>query len=206
MRKTQIMVTVIVLLSLLTGCSKQTNVSTPIETTMGQTETEKQTEPVTTQIEEIVPETKAAKKLVQGMVITGNKIKVNVLSIYSTSIIEPPVKEGYYQYFEAESGKKYIVVKIKATNIDKNNFTIGDIAEISCVFDDQYNYNGSCIFEEKGGTRLNTHPGVYYISPLTDVTCYYVLNVPEQVAKGPVNITFLFEGEEYQTGNISFRN
>ena len=209
MKKTQIIVAIIMLLSLLTGCSndnKQTNVNIPVESTVRQIETEKQTEPVTTQVEVIVPETKAAKKLQQGMVINGKKIKVNVLSIYSTDIIEPPVKDGYYQYFEADSGKKYIVVKIKATNIDKNNYTIGDIADISCVFDGQYNYNGSCIFEERGGTSLNTHPGIYYISPLTDVICYYVLNVPEQVAKGPVNITFLFDDEEYQTGNISFRN
>lgn len=145
------------------------------------------------------PETTAAsKKLSKGLSLSSDSFEVKILSIDSLNTLKPPKPDGVYTYFTASSGKTFLVVKIQAKNIGGDKVAIDKIASASCIYKDKYNYSASCVFEEDGGEDLNSHPGIYGVSPLDTVICYYLIEVPSEAKSGPYTITFTFDGENYE--------
>ena len=104
---------------------------------------------------------------------------------------------GYYTYYEAESGKLYLIVKVSTTNLKGNDLKYDAIAGVSCVYNEKYNYSAFCVLEKDGGTNLNGYPSQYAISPLDSGVCYYLMEVPEVVQQGPVVITVYVGGQYY---------
>lgn len=143
------------------------------------------------QFQSAVPELKI------GDTISDDTIELTVENVYFADSLYPPKAGGYYHYFEADSGKVYLIVKVTATNRKGNDMKYDSIAGVSCIYQEKYNYSSFCVLEEDGGEDLNSYPGQYSIAPLDQGTCYYLMEVPEVVQEGPVTITIYAAGQYY---------
>lgn len=134
-----------------------------------------------------------------GEVITDEEtVSLTVDSVEFKNTLYPPNASGYYHYYEAETGKTYLIVKMTVKNLKGTDLKYDTIAGVSCVYNEKYNYTFFQTFEEDGGQDLNGYPSQYAIAPLDQGTCYYLAEVPEEVTNGPVEITFYIGGQYYK--------
>lgn len=140
---------------------------------------------------------KAKTALSIGDTVSDNSLELTIENLYYSTTIYPPKMNGYYHYYEAESGKTYLILKATVKNLKGSDLKYDAIAGVSCVYNDKYNYSAFCIFEEDGGSDLNGYPGQYSISPLDSGVCYYLLEVPAEVQNGPTVVTIYTAGEYY---------
>jgi len=133
-----------------------------------------------------------------GDVIADDTIELTIDDVYFANSLYPPKMSGYYHYYEAESGKTYLIVKVTATNLKGNDMKYDSIAGVSCTYREKYNYTSFCALEKDGGTDLNGYPSQYAIAPLDKGTCYYLMEVPETVQEGPVTVSLYAAGQYYK--------
>ena len=133
-----------------------------------------------------------------GDTITDDKtISLTIDSVEFKNTLYPPKASGYYHYYDADTDKTYLIVKMTVTNLKGSDMKYDSIAGVSCVYNEKYNYSFFTVFEEDGGADLNGYPGQYAISPLDKGVVYYLAEVPAQVAEGPVEISFYIAGNYY---------
>lgn len=133
-----------------------------------------------------------------GQTITDDEtLSLTVDSVSFASTLYPPRPASYYHYYEAPSGKTYLIVKMTVTNLKGTDMKYDTIAGVSCVYDGKYNYNSFAAVETDGGGDLSGYPGQNSIAPLDTGVVYYLMEVPAEVESGPVEITFYIAGEYY---------
>lgn len=139
------------------------------------------------------------KTLVKGDVITDDTtLSATVEDVYFSNTLYPPIPDGYYTYYEAASGKTYMIVKLNVKNLKGSDLKYDSIAGVTCVYNDKYKYTTFGVLEEDGGTDLNGYPGQYAIAPLDSGVIYYLAEVPAEVANGPVVVTLYIAGQYYK--------
>lgn len=142
-------------------------------------------------------ESKVKKVNIGDTITDKDTISLTIDSIEFKNTLYPPRASGYYHYYEAASGKTYLIVKMTVANLKGTDMKYDSIAGVSCVYNEKYNYSFSTVLEEDGGQDLNGYPSQYAISPLDKGVVYYLAEVPTQVANGPVEITFYIAGNYY---------
>lgn len=140
----------------------------------------------------------AKKPIVIGEEITdGETLSLTIDSISFATTLYPPKATGYYHYYEAESGKTYLIVKATAKNLKGTEMKYSDIAGVSAVYNDKYNYSSFAVLEKDGGADLNGYPNQYSIDPLDSGVVYYLIEVPAEVESGKVDLSFYISGDYY---------
>ena len=133
-----------------------------------------------------------------GQTITDDEtLSLTVDSISFANTLYPPRPASYYHYYEAPSGKTYLIVKMTVTNLKGTDMKYDTIAGVSCVYNGKYNYNSFAAVETDGGGDLSGYPGQNSIAPLDTGVVYYLMEVPAEVEGGPVEVTFYIAGEYY---------
>lgn len=134
-------------------------------------------------------------KIVFGKEYTDNT-SMNVVfeEVFFTTRLNPPRIDGVYSYYEADSGKTYLVAKLKAKNLKGFNLNIEDVTSVKCIFNGKYNYNGFVCAEEDDGSDLDSYGS---IQPLETKTLYYLIQVPAEVENGPAKLEVYLLGEIY---------
>lgn len=134
-----------------------------------------------------------------GSVVTDDEtISLTIDNIEFKNALYPPQASGYYHYYEAASGKTYLIVKMTVKNLKGTDMKYDSIAGVTCVYNGKYNYSFFAVLEEDGGQDLNGYPSQYAISPLDQGVVYYLAEVPAEVANGPVEISFYIAGNYYK--------
>lgn len=140
----------------------------------------------------------AKKPIVIGEEITdGETLSLTIDSISFATTLYPPKATGYYHYYEAENGKTYLIVKATAKNLKGTEMKYSDIAGVSAVYNDKYNYSSFAVLEKDGGADLNGYPNQYSIDPLDSGVVYYLIEVPAEVESGKVDLSFYISGNYY---------
>ena len=133
-----------------------------------------------------------------GQTITDDEtLSLTVDSISFANTLYPPRPASYYHYYEAPSGKTYLIVKMTVTNLKGTDMKYDTIAGVSCVYNGKYNYNSFAAVETDRGGDLSGYPGQNSIAPLDTGVVYYLMEVPAEVEGGPVEVTFYIAGEYY---------
>ncbi len=136
-------------------------------------------------------------ELTVGETVADDTIEFTVDDVYYSDTLYPPMPGSYYHYYEAESGKTYLIVKVTAKNLKGSEMKYDSIAGVTCEYNDKYNYNSFCVLEEDGGSDLDGYPSQYSIAPLDTGVCYYLHEVPAEVQNGPTVITVYVTGNYY---------
>lgn len=134
-----------------------------------------------------------------------------VVSVYIESVscgktLTPPKKSNYsaYTYFQASTGNTFIILRVKAKNLQSMDIAYDRVASVYCTFDDTYNYYGYVVVETDNGTDLSEFASIYGLAPLNTGTLYYLMEVPEEMSNKPATITIYLGSEKYvQTYSIS---
>lgn len=113
---------------------------------------------------------------------------------FFTNRLDPSRIDGAYSYYEAESGKKYLVTKMKVKNLKGSDLDIDDITGIKCIYDEKYTYSGFVCVEDSDGSDLDSYSS---IDPLETRTVYYLIEVPQMVEEGPVELEIYLMGTTY---------
>ena len=114
--------------------------------------------------------------------------------VFFTNRLDPSRTDGYYSYYEAKNGKKYLVTKIKVKNLKGSSLSDEDVTGIKCVYDGKYQYDGFICTEAEDGSDLDIYTS---IEPLDSRTMYYLIEVPAEVEKGSSELEIYLMGETY---------
>ena len=143
-----------------------------------------------------VSEYEAQKEYITlGKEYTDNStMNVKFEKVFFTNRLDPSRTDGYYSYYEAENGKKYLVTKLRVKNLKGSSLSDEDVTGIKCVYDGKYNYDGFICTEAEDGSDLDVYTS---IEPLDTRTMYYLIEVPEEVEKGSSELEIYLMGETY---------
>lgn len=126
-----------------------------------------------------------------------NKCEFSVIGYTIDNIIEPPNPDGYYSYYEADSGQVYIDVKMNIKNLNSTSVEQDEILDtVKIFYDDQYEYNCFSITEEDNGNDFNTFTSLYGIDPLTTLTYHMLASVPDEVKNNSKSLYVLISVDE----------
>lgn len=127
----------------------------------------------------------------------GETVSATVNEIYFSNTLYPPRPGSYYQYYEAPTGKTYLILKMTAKNLKGTDLKYDAIAGVSCTYNEKYKYSTFACFEQDGGANLNGYSSQYAIAPLDSGILYYLAEVPAEVESGTVEISLYIAGEYY---------
>lgn len=130
--------------------------------------------------------------------ITDNStISVTITDVYFDSILKPPITNRSYRYFEASAGKTYLIVKASVKNLKGSDLKYSSIAGASCTYNEKYRYSSFAVFEKDQGSDLDNAPDLYSIAPLDTGIIYYLMEIPEEAANGPIEVCMYIAGTNY---------
>jgi hypothetical protein len=116
------------------------------------------------------------------------KYEMTVVSYDFSKKVLPPNTSSYYTYYEAkEDGHQYLDIKIKYKNLDYTDIGADEVGSVSIKFDNKYEYTGFSVIEDTD--KDFTYTNITSIEPLTEGNLHYLIDVPDEVAKGKEPIT-----------------
>lgn len=99
----------------------------------------------------------------------NDTLEITIKSNKILSKIEPSSASGYYTYYEAGEGNKFLDIVADVKNISSEAIKLGEVCEAKLHIDDK-EYDVLYMAEENDGQRLNTYANSKSIDPLTTVT------------------------------------
>lgn len=106
--------------------------------------------------------------------VTSNKIAKK---------IEPSKPGRFYTYYQSkEADSSYFALILKAKNLSTEGITADKIAEVGLKYDNKYDYDTFSTIEKRGGEDF-TYTNITDIDPLKTGTIYYLVEIPNEVAK-----------------------
>lgn len=132
-----------------------------------------------------------------GDVITTDSAEITIKNIEFSYDVLPDDTSSYYTHYAAESGKVYVHVDTDIKNIQKQNLSVDDIANVTVDYDDGYEYNAYATPEDS--SLGFTYANITSIKPLDSLGVRYLANCPEEVATSgkPVKVYFDINGDTY---------
>ncbi|WP_440119295.1 bZIP transcription factor [Paenibacillus sp. QZ-Y1] len=151
--------------------------NTSAATTATTTETPK--EPV-----EPKEEVEAVASIKKGETVTIEDFAdITVTSNKIAKKIEPSKPGRFYTYYQSkEADSSYFALILKAKNLSTEGITADKIAEVSLKYDNKYDYDTFSTIEKRGGEDF-TYTNITDIDPLKTGTIYYLVEIPNEVAK-----------------------
>ncbi|WP_342414579.1 bZIP transcription factor [Paenibacillus sp. FSL R10-2782] len=113
--------------------------------------------------------------------------------------IIPSNASGLYSLYESkEADSTYFALILKAKNLGSSGVDSSKVAIVNLKFDNKYDYETFSTIEEKGGEDFGYTRGTD-IDPLKTATLYYLVKVPNEVAKStkPLNAEILVQDKIY---------
>ncbi|WP_337034736.1 bZIP transcription factor [Paenibacillus illinoisensis] len=173
----------------ITACSTQPTavtksddlVTNEVQTTAAQTES---TEDSTVSAEAVEQEKEdIATTIKKGDPVTVDGFaEISVTKQQFSKKIEPSKPGNFYTYYESkEDDSTYFALTVKAKNLYSTGIDADEIADVTLIFDNQYDYPTFSTVEEKGGEDF-TYSNITSISPLKTTTLYYLAEIPNEVA------------------------
>ena len=132
---------------------------------------------------------------VGGIITDDQTIEAVVEDVFISSKLEPENPGRYYHYFEADSGKTYLVMKLTVKNLDGGELGYDTIAGVKCVYDGKYQYPGFTVFEEEDGADLSSYTGSNSMAPLEENGIYLLMEIPKEAEAGPLTIELYIAGQ-----------
>lgn len=123
------------------------------------------------------------EEIAKGMTITVEKqCEFEIIRYNITNIVEPPMPDNYYHYFEADNGMIFVDIIIDIKSL-KNKAVAQDniIGSAKVIYDEQYEYKSQIVVEEENGKELNNHPSLYSIEPLSTLRYHFLAALPEEI-------------------------
>lgn len=115
------------------------------------------------------------------------KYSLTVKSFKIEKIINPPNTNGYYRYYEASEGHKYLEIVYDYKNLATNDIRADKTSSIKIKYDNKYEYSGFNIIEDD--KKDFTYSNITSIAPLSTGTLHYLIEIPDEVADGSGTIT-----------------
>ena len=139
------------------------------------------------------------KTVKKGDVLTDTEtVEATLQDVYTTNALYPPNKSGYYHYFEADSGKVYLVMEFMVKNLDGNELAYDEIAGVHCIYNEKYRYSSTVAFDEDGGKSLSSYASIYGLDPLESNRVYYLMEIPQEAENGPLVINIYLANQDYK--------
>lgn len=116
-----------------------------------------------------------------------------------TTTVLPGQPDGFYTYYEAETGNTYVDVCFAYTNKQNQSIRADQvITSAELEYKNQYTYRGFSVIEYDN-RRSFTYTNITSISPLTTEYLHYLFEVPNEVESnnGSIDITFTIDGKDY---------
>ncbi|WP_091016574.1 MULTISPECIES: hypothetical protein [Paenibacillus] len=165
-----------------TATSDTQSGNTSAATTAKTTETPK--EPVEPKEEVEEQQVEAVTSIKKGETVTIEDFAdITVTSNKIAKKIEPSKPGRFYTYYQSkEADSSYFALILKAKNLSTESITADKIAEVGLKYDNKYDYDTFSTIEERGGEDF-TYTNITDIDPLKTGTIYYLVEIPNEVAK-----------------------
>ena len=122
--------------------------------------------------------------------------EVTIVEDNIASKIEPPHKDSYYTYYEAENGKVYVDVVFTYKNLGQDPKDAEEaIISGKLKYDNTYEYTGFTTIEEENGSDF-TYTSITTVKPLVTDRIHYLFEVPAEVASSDKSIEVSFKVAE----------
>lgn len=136
------------------------------------------------------------RELAIGDTVTDEQtITATVEDVFLTATLKPENPGRYYHYFEADSDKTYLVMKIFVKNLDSRDLDYDTIAGVKCIYDGKYEYSGFTVFEEDDGADLSSYTNINAMAPLEENHIYFLMEIPKEAESGPLTIELYVAGQ-----------
>ncbi|WP_340017697.1 bZIP transcription factor [Paenibacillus sp. FSL H3-0457] len=175
----------------LAACSPQPNadlksdgvVANEVESTVSQTEpTEESKDEITTDSVNEEQEITATTIKKNDTVTIDGYAELSVSKQKFSKKIEPSKPGNFYTYYESkEEDSTYFALTVKAKNLYTTGIDADEIANVTLIYDNQYDYPTFSTVEEKGGEDF-TYSNITSVNPLKTTTLYYLAEIPNEVA------------------------
>lgn len=112
-------------------------------------------------------------------------------------------KYDYYDHYIADEGKTILAVKMSVDNYGNEPLYINEIAGVACYYEQGSSSGGRFYLEGENGSRLTFEECNYLlrdkpsIDPYGTGTVYYLIQLPETVENGPLELELYLAGETY---------
>ena len=145
------------------------------------------------------------KQKSSGSIEKGEKIAIPgkcefyIDSIDITSAVRPPRATGYYLYYKADEGNKYIDICFCFKNTGNQNLSADNaIKSAKFTYKSKYEYSASGCIEEKGRSEF-TYLLITDIKPLCYEYIHVMFEVPDEVANNAsgIPVSFVINGAKY---------
>lgn len=130
-----------------------------------------------------------------GVITDDQTILATVEDVFVASKLEPENPGRYYHYFEADSGKTYLIMKLTVKNLGSGDLDYDTIAGVKCIYDGKYEYAGFTVFEEEDGADLSSYTNINSMAPLEENGIYFLVEIPEEAAAGPLTMELYLAGQ-----------
>ncbi|MFC9709702.1 bZIP transcription factor [Paenibacillus sp. NPDC056933] len=193
----------------LAACSPQSKadsksdggVANKVESTLSQTES-KEEPAVETSADSVDQEQEStATSIKKGETVTIDGFaEISVSKQKFSKKIEPSKPGNFYTYYESkEDDSTYFALTIKAKNLYTTGIDADEIANVTLIFDNQYDYPTFSTVEEKGGEDF-TYSNITSVNPLKTTTLYYLAEIPNEVAESdkPLKAVIKIQDEVFE--------
>ena len=125
---------------------------------------------------------------VGGCIWVEDYASVEIDCINMSPRIQPPVADGYYSYYEADSGKQYLDICFKFKNYSNSGIRADDALKASLTYNDKYQYEGFCTVEEDNRSDF-TYANITSLRPLCTYYLDYLFELPESICSDVDNMS-----------------
>ena len=135
------------------------------------------------------------------IVTVKDRCEFNIKGYTINNVIEPPKADGYYTYFEADSGSTFVDIKMSIKNLNNTAVMQDSVLDyVRLIYDDQYEYFCTFVTEEDNGKNLNSYTSIYSINPLSKMTYHMLAMVPSEVKSSSKSLEVIIsaDGTDYK--------
>ena len=202
MKKVLVIIAVIVAVVIVIGAvssGSKTDTNTNTNTTTDTAAAVVNEENDNTEKEKLVEtEDEKVKQITAGeKIVTANK-EITINSVELTYDVLPDDTSGYYNHYEAETGKVYISVDADVYNNAKQNLACDNIGGVVADYNDGYTYSGFVVVEDS--SNRFTYANITSITPLETRGIRWLIECPQEVdeTENPLVLEFTIDNEKYE--------
>ncbi len=140
-------------------------------------------------------ESNATPLAVGDVVDAADNARMAFLGIEYTDDLLPSNTEGMYTHYSVDDpAATYLVVRFDITSQRESAHSCDSFVHIDALYSGQYRYSGFVVVEDEDGKGFS---GYTDISPLTTRHFYYLFKVPKTEIENRVDLTIVFNNQEY---------
>ena len=113
-----------------------------------------------------------------------NIAEINITSVVSTDVVNPPVTDGVYTYQKAGDGETFVLAQGTFKNLLSEDFYYLSNFDGTLIYDNDYKYTISIYFATDDDNDFYTDP-----TPLQSLNVYFMASVPKDLVNTNKNFT-----------------